>query len=243
MIRIPTTCGNVDSRGADASSGLHTCKLEVREGAGEWHTLSSDCTGETAHGEPGHLYTFRLTATDNACNLLQVGNGTSAEAHTSPILMVFIVFSLTSSSSALTLEVMKMKRYHSVVATICALSTLYGCSIFSPSPLPRAELSNVTLCRGWDTEGEPIVLPKVVPPSEERICICGHIETNMDMYLQVLWSQNNTRLPAQGQVFTSGPFLNCIEEDNGFEPGLYGVDVLMGKTDLVHVGFSVGEEQ
>jgi RHS repeat-associated protein len=56
--------------GVDAS----TCLLEVREDEGAWQTFSTECGGDDTHdGEPGHSYTFRLSAGDN------VGNADSLE--------------------------------------------------------------------------------------------------------------------------------------------------------------------
>jgi RHS repeat-associated protein len=53
-----------------AASGLATCALEVREDEGEWGPFSTDCAGADTYQEaqPGHRYTFRLTASDNAGN-------------------------------------------------------------------------------------------------------------------------------------------------------------------------------
>jgi RHS repeat-associated protein len=51
--------------GVDAS----TCLLEVREDEGAWQTFSTQCGGDDTHdGQPGHTYTFRLTAADNVSN-------------------------------------------------------------------------------------------------------------------------------------------------------------------------------
>ena len=60
----------------DGGSGLDasTCRLQIW-GDGGWETLSVECAGETTHpAELGHVYTLRLSATDN------VSNATSAEA-------------------------------------------------------------------------------------------------------------------------------------------------------------------
>jgi RHS repeat-associated protein len=61
----------------DSGSGVDasTCLLEVREDDGDWQTFSTECGGEDAtyDGQPGHTYTFRLSASDN------VGNATSLE--------------------------------------------------------------------------------------------------------------------------------------------------------------------
>ena len=75
----------------DAVSGVDACTLEVQEDDGAWETLSTSCaggracpsTGSGQVGEPGRLYAFRFSATDNACNKLQVGNEASAEAQAS----------------------------------------------------------------------------------------------------------------------------------------------------------------
>jgi len=57
---------------ADSGSGVDTstCLLEVREDEGAWQTFSTDCGGEDAtyDGQPGHTYTFRLSASDNVSN-------------------------------------------------------------------------------------------------------------------------------------------------------------------------------
>ena len=51
--------------GVDASS----CRLEVREDEGAWQPFSTECAGDDTYNvEPGHTYTFRLTASDNVSN-------------------------------------------------------------------------------------------------------------------------------------------------------------------------------
>ncbi|MFQ6102529.1 MAG: hypothetical protein ACE5OS_15055, partial [Anaerolineae bacterium] len=61
----------------DAASGVDgsTCELRVREDEGAWQPFSTACAGDEVHtaAQPGHVYTFRVTATDN------VGNSTSTE--------------------------------------------------------------------------------------------------------------------------------------------------------------------
>lgn len=65
----PSTSSGQGS-GVDSS----TCLLEVREDEGAWQTFSTACAGDDAYdSEPGHTYTFRLTASDN------VGNAASLE--------------------------------------------------------------------------------------------------------------------------------------------------------------------
>jgi RHS repeat-associated protein len=60
----------------DATSGLGACRLKVEKDDGSQEELSTSCAGERIYteAEPGHHYTFHLTATDN------VGNQASAEA-------------------------------------------------------------------------------------------------------------------------------------------------------------------
>ncbi len=54
----------------DDGSGLATCELAAREDGGDWQFLSAVCAGVTAYPtEPGHVYDFRLNATDRAGNL------------------------------------------------------------------------------------------------------------------------------------------------------------------------------
>jgi len=55
----------------DSGSGVDasTCLLEVREDEGAWQTFSTECGGDDTHdGQPGHTYTFRLSASDNVGN-------------------------------------------------------------------------------------------------------------------------------------------------------------------------------
>jgi len=63
---------------SDAASGVDgsTCELRVQEDDGAWQPFSTDCAGDEVHSEaqPGHVYTFRLSATDN------VSNSATAEA-------------------------------------------------------------------------------------------------------------------------------------------------------------------
>jgi RHS repeat-associated protein len=62
----------LDWSASDAGSGLATCALEVREDAGAWQPYSLTCSGTGAYAaQPGHTYTFRLTATDNVGNVGQ----------------------------------------------------------------------------------------------------------------------------------------------------------------------------
>ncbi len=57
---------------SDAASGVDAsaCTLVVREDEGAWQPFSTDCAGDEIHSaaQPGHVYTFRLSATDNVSN-------------------------------------------------------------------------------------------------------------------------------------------------------------------------------
>jgi RHS repeat-associated protein len=57
-------------------SGLDTskCLLKVREDdEGTWQAFSTDCGGDdTYDGQPGHTYTFRLSASDNVSNAASI---------------------------------------------------------------------------------------------------------------------------------------------------------------------------
>ena len=55
----------------DSGSGVDasTCRLEVRQDEGAWQPFSTACAGDdTYDAEPGHTYTFRLSAADNVSN-------------------------------------------------------------------------------------------------------------------------------------------------------------------------------
>lgn len=120
-----------------------------------------------------------------------------------------------------------------------ALVLFCGCPFVAPKA--TAELSNLTLCQGWDTEGSPIVLSDIVPPAETRVCICGHLETNREILLQIDWYRDGGSILLDRQVFDNGTLLHCVEDDNGFEAGVYTVVVVMGKQELGRVGFVVSE--
>ncbi|MBC7251623.1 MAG: hypothetical protein H5T62_15260 [Anaerolineae bacterium] len=59
----------------------------------------------------------------------------------------------------------------------------------------------------------------------------------------VSWDRERSTVLRNWQEFSDGPFLSCIESDEGFEPGDYGVSVIRAKTVMGLVEFSVGEEQ
>lgn len=99
------------------------------------------------------------------------------------------------------------------------------------------------ICQGWDAEENAIVLPDPVPPGETRICLCGNLEVNQDLYLQVFWDREGTSILIDKQVFSNGPFLACIEDDQGFKPGNYGVSVIMGKETLALIEFTIGDSE
>jgi hypothetical protein len=124
-----------------------------------------------------------------------------------------------------------------VIAAGILLLTYCGCPLLVPEKI--VELSDLTLCKGWNTEGEPIVFPDAVPSDETRICICGHLDTNTDLYLQISWGREGYSLLRDRQVFDDGPFLSCIEKHGGFESGNYKVAVLMTKKTLGLVEFQV----
>ena len=128
-----------------------------------------------------------------------------------------------------------------IVAVTSLIIALCACPFFTTPAV--AELSDLTICRGWDAEENAIVLPDPVPPDETRICICGDFEANQDLYLQVFWYRERTNILSDKQVFSNGPFLACIEDDRGFEPGNYGVSVIMGKVTLALVEFTVGNSE
>jgi hypothetical protein len=130
-----------------------------------------------------------------------------------------------------------------IIATLVV--ALISCARSSPPP-PKLtiELSNLTLCQGWNAETEPILYPDPVPSGETRLCICGQLETNRqwDIWLQVNWSRDGNRLLSNPQAFENGPFLTCIGKDEGFEPGNYVVTATVEKREVGRVEFIVGEE-
>ncbi len=127
----------------------------------------------------------------------------------------------------------------SLIAILAMALVICGCPFVAPKA--TAKLSNLTLCQGWDTSGNLIVLPDVVPPDETRICICGHLETNREILLQIDWYRDGGNVLLDRQVFDNGGLLHCVEDDSGFEAGVYTVVVVMGKQELGRVDFSIPE--
>jgi len=131
----------------------------------------------------------------------------------------------------------------SIIIAILVMALAF-CACPSPAPKLTIELSELTLCKGWNTTGEPITFPDTVSPDETRLCVCGHLDTNREkgIMLQLTWIRDRSRLLRNPQVFNNGPFLSCIENAEGFEPGDYVVIVVAGKTEIGRVEFVVGEE-
>ncbi|MCP4543490.1 MAG: hypothetical protein GY832_40780 [Chloroflexi bacterium] len=124
-----------------------------------------------------------------------------------------------------------------IITVFVILIVCSGCSLLTTRT--EAQLSDLTLCRGWDADGKPVVLPNVIPGNETYICICGEFETNQEILLQTIWL-GRTKF-AQRQVWDSGPFLSCVE-DGILEPGQYRVYVLRTKKELGSIDFSISEE-
>jgi hypothetical protein len=137
--------------------------------------------------------------------------------------------------------VMSSAKHPVVIAIFVMVLTYCGCPFFTPNV--EAEISELTLCQDWDDDGNPVVLPDVVPPDETRICVCGHIETNVDLYLHVLWYRDGTSIAENLQMFNNGPFTSCIENEEGFEPGDYTMVIMRVKKPWASVEFSVAEGQ
>lgn len=134
------------------------------------------------------------------------------------------------------------KRFTVIAIFVMAL-VFWGCSYIVINPEPDIKLSDSTLCQGWDAEGNPILLHEIVSPDKTEICICGYLETDQDVYLQILWAREGSSLLERLLKFREGPFLSCIRSQEGFEPGDYGVAVVAGKTTLALIEFMVGQEQ
>jgi hypothetical protein len=134
-----------------------------------------------------------------------------------------------------------MKRMRKDVAMVASgvLVALLGCANFSTQPRPEVALTDLVVCSGWSADGQPIVLSDPVPHDETKACVCSHFKTETAVYLQVVWSHGGDLLPPHIQQFSDGPFLSCIEGENGLDSGTYRASVLMGKTDLGHIDFSV----
>jgi hypothetical protein len=136
----------------------------------------------------------------------------------------------------------KLAKKHRIIVAILGL-LLISCQEPVDSS-PEVELSGLTVCQGWETQGDPILfpVPGVVPSGTTRICACGQLQTDTTVYLQMLWWQGNTPLPPQVQAFGQGQFTGCIEQDSGFEPDTYLVSVHVGKTVLGRLSFSGVDE-
>jgi hypothetical protein len=132
-----------------------------------------------------------------------------------------------------------LRRYAPIVALVILATSCGGSYVTQPV---EANLSDLTPCQGWDDDGRPLPLPDMISTDEARICVCGYLEANQDILLQVSWARDRSSLLRNQQVFSDGPFLSCIENDEGFKPGNYGVSVAMYKTILGFVEFSVGED-
>ncbi len=117
-----------------------------------------------------------------------------------------------------------------------------SCARSAPAPKLTIELSELTLCKGWDVTGDPITFPDSVPSDETRICVCGRLEANYDkgLMLQTIWTRDGILL-RNPQVFNNGPFQSCMENTEGFEVGNYVVTIIAGKTDIGRLEFSIGE--
>lgn len=111
----------------------------------------------------------------------------------------------------------------------------------SPTPLP-AELTNLTVCKGRDVDGLPIAFPEIISPTEPQICICGDLKADEEGYLQVFWAYEQTDLQDDVVKWGNGPVTSCITKDNGFTAGNYGVAVVLWKSTVGFIEFTVGEE-
>jgi hypothetical protein len=129
------------------------------------------------------------------------------------------------------------------IAIAIAMTTLclLGCTVVAVNTLPDdIRLWDPVLCQGWDEDDNPILLSDIVPSDNTEICICGHLEADFAPYLQVFWNREKNRLEGHKGQF-KGPFLDCIQSEEGFEPGSYSASVIAGKTTLVHIEFTVRE--
>ena len=132
-------------------------------------------------------------------------------------------------------ETKMTKRRFWLVAFLVLMQFSCVCLTYTPV---EATLSDLTLCREWFND-RPITLPTEISSDEARICICGNLETNQDVYLKITWIKDMETLVTNLQTFSNGQLINCIEQDDGFEPGNYGVTVVMGKETLGLLEFVV----
>jgi hypothetical protein len=119
--------------------------------------------------------------------------------------------------------------------------TLLGSTFVQVYPPTDLALSNATLCRGWDSEGEPIELTDPVPFDETSICVCGHLDLDQDVFLKVSWTYEDDTLLRREQLFRSGPFLSCLTSGKDFGSGNYEASVATTVGMLALIEFTVGE--
>ena len=91
------------------------------------------------------------------------------------------------------------KRYGKAIAVLAL--ALVSCTCPFLVPKIEAELSGLVLCKGWDTDENPILSPDVVPLGETKICICGHLETNHKLFLQIYWRREGKTVSTYVQEF------------------------------------------
>jgi hypothetical protein len=130
---------------------------------------------------------------------------------------------------------------HAAASFVLLVVFLVSCGCPLIIPEIRAEMSDLVLCKGWDEKGDPIALLEPVLVDEAPLCVCGQLETNQDILLQITWARDRESLLEYREVFSNGPFLSCIENQE-LEPGNYGVSVMMTKKVLGFLEFSVGEQ-
>ena len=111
----------------------------------------------------------------------------------------------------------------------------------TPPPPLEVSITSLSACKDWDKTGNPLGVSKIFSPNEERISVCGHLQTNdPPITLSVNWYYEDKLITTEVVRDVFDNFHSSIEPSGeNFAIGDYQVEVFVGKRVMQSVEFRV----
>jgi len=129
----------------------------------------------------------------------------------------------------------------SLVIAICLLIVACVQTVTVADPHPQISLHEPHLCKELADEEDISLSWERIRTSETKICVCGDLETGDESsyWYQIRWHQEGNEIEQAVIRYQAGAFITCLRREEGFDPGQYNVEILVGKKHLLYQEFTV----
>lgn len=107
-------------------------------------------------------------------------------------------------------------------------SLVLGCSFLNLKVEPIvATVTELSVCKGIDETGKPLGISEVFSTKDERIYVCGYLDTTQPIDLEIYWYHEKQLIFQKSGKNVEGYFYGFIQPKKGqsFAEGEYEIEV------------------